>query len=70
MKKEGSLDSGIILSDEDEENRKRDMGRHSVRRFGHMVKFDRYKTSNVIKIICITIAIIIIPLEIFLENVL
>lgn len=35
-----------------------------------MIKFDKYRTSNVIKIICITLAIIIIPLEIFVQNVL
>ena len=39
-------------------------------RFGHTVRFDKYRTSNVIKIICITLAIIIIPLEIFVQNVL
>lgn len=42
----------------------------SKRRFGHVISFDKYKTSNLIKIICITLGIIIIPLEIFLQNVL
>jgi len=42
----------------------------SKRRFGHVIRFDKYKTSNLIKIICITLGIIIIPLEIFLQNVL
>jgi len=60
----------MLLSDEDEELREKLMKRQSVRRFGHAVKFDKYKTSNLIKIICITLAIIIIPLEIFLESVL
>jgi hypothetical protein len=46
------------------------MNRASRRRFGHTVKFEKYKTSNLIKIICITLAIIIIPLEIFVQNVL
>jgi len=42
----------------------------SKKRFGFNVKFDKYKTSNLLKIICIILAIIIIPLEIFLESVL
>ena len=42
----------------------------SKQRFGHTVRFDKYRTSNVIKIISITLAIIIIPLEIFVQNVL
>ena len=42
----------------------------SKKRFGHTVKFENYKTSNAIKIISITLAIIIIPLEIFVQNVL
>jgi len=44
------------------------MTRMSKRRFGHNIKFDKYKTSNIIKIICIILAIIVIPLEIFLES--
>lgn len=46
------------------------MNRASERRFGFSIKFDRYKTSNLIKVICITLAIIIIPLEIFVQHVL
>jgi hypothetical protein len=46
------------------------MNRRSIKRFGFTVKFDKYKTSNLLKIICIILAIIIIPLEIFLESVL
>lgn len=42
----------------------------SKKRFGFAVKFDKYKTSNLLKIVCIILAIIIIPLEIFLESVL
>ena len=58
----------MVLSDDDEENRKKAMVRMSKRRFGYAIRFDKYKTSNLIKIICITLAIIIIPLEIFLES--
>jgi hypothetical protein len=46
------------------------MNKDSKKRFGFTVKFDKYKTSNLLKIICIILAIIIIPLEIFLESVL
>jgi hypothetical protein len=46
------------------------MNRLSQRRFGHSVEFEKYKTSNPIKIICITLAIVIIPLEIFVQHVL
>lgn len=46
------------------------MNRMSKKRFGFAVKFENYKTSNLLKIVCIIVAIIIIPLEIFLESVL
>lgn len=59
-----------LLSDEEEEMKKKIMNRRSQKRFGHIIKFDTYKTSNLIKIICIILAIIIIPLEIFLQSVL
>lgn len=42
------------------------MNKTSQKRFGFKIKFDGYRTSNWIKVICITLAIIIIPLEIFL----
>lgn len=41
------------------------MNKASKKRFGHAIKFNKYKTSNLIKIIAISLAIIIIPLEIF-----
>lgn len=41
------------------------MRRNSKKRFGYVIKFDKYGTSNLIKIICIVIAVIIIPLQIF-----
>jgi hypothetical protein len=44
------------------------MTKMSKSRFGYAIKFDKYKTSNIIKIICVIIAIIVIPLEIFLES--
>jgi hypothetical protein len=43
---------------------------NSKRRYGYAVKFDKFHTSNMIKIICAVIAIIIIPLELLLEKVL
>lgn len=46
------------------------MNRLSQRRFGRSVEFEKYKTSNPIKVVCITLAIIIIPLEIFVQHVL
>lgn len=46
------------------------MNKASKKRFGFSVGFDQYKTSNFIKILCITLAIIIIPLEIFVQHVL
>ena len=46
------------------------MNRLSQRRFGHTVQFEKYKTSNPIKIVCVTLAICIIPLEIFVQHVL
>ena len=66
--KETTFENIMAMSDDDEEQRQRLMNRQSKRRFGHVIKFDKYKTSNLIKIICITLAIIIIPLEIFLES--
>jgi hypothetical protein len=59
-----------VLSDDDEDIKKKKMNRASRKRFGHNIKFEKYRTSNLIKIICITLAIIIIPLEIFVQNVL
>lgn len=58
------------MSEEEEDKEEKKMKRASRRRFGHAVRFEKYKTSNLIKIICITLAIIIIPLEIFVQNVL
>ena len=46
------------------------MNKRSRKRFGHTVSFDKYKTNNMIKIICIVLAIIIIPLEIFMQKLL
>lgn len=46
------------------------MRSNSKKRFGHTVKFDNYKTNNLIKVICSVIAIIVIPLEIFMERLL
>jgi hypothetical protein len=46
------------------------LNRTSQKRFGFSVRFDQYRTSNLIKVICITLAIIIIPLEIFVQHVL
>lgn len=46
------------------------MNRNSERRFGFSIKFEQYRTSNLIKVVCITLAIIIIPLEIFVQHVL
>ena len=46
------------------------MNRLSQRRFGHAVHFEKYRTSNPIKIVCVTLAICIIPLEIFVQHVL
>lgn len=61
---------GNQFSDDENEKRNAKLNRMSKRRFGHVVKFEKYKTSNLIKIICITLGIIIIPLEIFVQNVL
>jgi hypothetical protein len=60
----------LLLAEEDDELKKKLMNKDSKKRFGFTVKFDKYKTSNLLKIICIILAIIIIPLEIFLESVL
>ena len=57
-------------SDYDDNRQNARENRLSKSRFGHTVKFEKYKTNNLIKIICITIGIIIIPLEIFVQNVL
>ena len=61
------------VAEEDEKTeRKGDkkMNKTSQRRFGFKIQFDDYKTSNFVKVLCVTLAIIIIPLEIFLQNVL
>lgn len=63
----------IVEDDEDEKaSKKQDkkMTKASQKRFGFKIQFDGYRTSNFIKVLCITLAIIIIPLEIFLQNVL
>eukprot|EP00349_Pseudokeronopsis_sp_Brazil_P000047 CAMPEP_0202956488 /NCGR_PEP_ID=MMETSP1396-20130829/993_1 /ASSEMBLY_ACC=CAM_ASM_000872 /TAXON_ID= /ORGANISM="Pseudokeronopsis sp., Strain Brazil" /LENGTH=477 /DNA_ID=CAMNT_0049673519 /DNA_START=6 /DNA_END=1439 /DNA_ORIENTATION=- len=62
------LASDLVLS-EDDPNKKQ-MQKMNKKRFGFNVSLDRYKTSSLLKIICIIVAIIIIPLEIFLESVL
>jgi hypothetical protein len=54
----------------EEKERNAKLNRLSKKRFGHAIRFEKYKTSNWIKIICITLGIIIIPLEIFVQNVL
>ena len=58
--------------DDSKDSRKKDkkMNRLSKIRFGHQVQFEKYQTSNSIKVLCITLAIIIIPLEIFVQHVL
>ena len=58
--------------EEDEDAKKKDkkMTKASQKRFGFKIQFDDYRTSNLIKILCTTLAVIIIPLEIFLQNVL
>lgn len=37
-------------------------------RYGRNIKLDNYRTSNTIKIICLVLAIIAIPLQIFLDK--
>ena len=62
-----------ILSNEEESvssGKDKKMIQATEQRFGHKVKFEGYKTSNLIKIISVTLAIIIIPLEIFVQHVL
>ena len=44
------------------------MRSNSKKRYGYVIDTDRYKTSTVVNLICGVIAIIIIPLQIFLEN--
>ena len=61
-------DFNAKLLEDENEKKNRKMNRQSKQRFGFAIKFERYKTSNLIKIICITLAIIIIPLEIFVQN--
>lgn len=64
----------VISGDEEEEQdvskKDKKMNRLSKIRFGHQVQFEKYQTSNSIKVLCITLAIIIIPLEIFVQHVL
>jgi len=50
--------------------KERRMRSNSKKRFGHAVKFEDYKTSRIIKIASLAIAVIIIPLEIFMESLL
>jgi hypothetical protein len=60
-----------VLSDEQESSQASMRDNHAAEeRFRHKVKFEDYKTSNLIKIISVTLAIIIIPLEIFVQHVL
>ncbi len=61
-----------VAEDNEKTERKGDkkMNKTSQRRFGFKIQFDDYKTSNFVKVLCVTLAIIIIPLEIFLQNVL
>jgi hypothetical protein len=37
-------------------------------RFGRDIQLDKFQTSDTIKIICVVISIIIIPLELFVES--
>lgn len=41
---------------------------NSKMRFGRDIQLDKFQTSDTIKIICMVIAIIIIPLELFVES--
>ena len=38
------------------------------KRYGQNIKFENYKTSDTIKIICMVLIIIIIPLQVFLQK--
>ena len=63
---------GKLDEDDEKDFSKKDkkMNRLSKIRFGHQVQFEKYQTSNSIKVLCITLAIIIIPLEIFVQHIL
>ena len=41
---------------------------NSKMRFGRDIQLDKFQTSDTIKIICVVISIIIIPLELFVES--
>jgi len=63
-------DKSMLTSTDDVKKKNARFNRLSQKRFGRTIPFDKYKASNIIKILAIIIAIIIIPLEIFLESVL
>lgn len=42
--------------------KKEKMQKNAVKRYNHKVEYEKYKTGNIIKLICAVIAIIIIPL--------
>lgn len=50
------------------EQQKLKMRRSSKKRFGIAVRFENYTTSMFIKLVCMFMAVIIIPLEIFMQK--
>ncbi len=51
-------------------NKKQRIRSSSKKRYGYVVNQDGYQTSTLVTIICGVLAIIIIPLELFLERLL
>ena len=61
-----SFNEYMIESDEDEDKLKNNQEKRWKSRFGTKIK--AYKLNNCIRIVLIMLAIILIPLQIFLEN--
>jgi hypothetical protein len=56
--------------EQEEIKKKQRIRSSSKKRYGYVVNQDGYQTSSIVTIICGVLAIIIIPLELFLERLL
>jgi len=57
-----------VFSDEDDAKKQEKQAMRQMQRFGHEIQDDRFKVSNFLRIFSILLAILIIPLQIFMKT--
>jgi len=57
-----------IFSDEDDEKKEIQLVKRQRQRYGHQIRGDKYKISNLFRIVAILLAIMIIPIQIFMKS--